>query len=171
MIAAVRYGSASDAIDFVLFTTSRFIASSSSSWITNRAAGDAHCASYASSSGIAGSDFRIVYSTASEDAKDYLLYDNTAGDRVFDRSGTQVDGGDLWGSGRVTLTDLQSWTITGTNSNGEYKTCSGSYPAGSWPICQYCSQKFACASSSDDPFAPGSCCWTGTQSIVCMGTL
>jgi hypothetical protein len=170
-LATTTVTSASDAIDFVMFTTSNFLGSSSSSWITNRAAGDAYCASYAASSGVAGSDFRIVYSTASEDAKDYLLYDNTAGDRVFDRYGTQIDGGDLWGAGRVTLSDIKSWTITGTNSAGEYKTCSGGYPAGSWPICQYCSQKFACASSSDDPFAPGSCCWTGTRAIVCMGTL
>jgi hypothetical protein len=64
---------------------------------------------------------------------------------------------------------MRSWTITGTNSSGEHTSCSGSYPDGSWPICQYCSQKFACGSSTDDPFAPGACCWTGTRAIVCMG--
>ena len=112
-----------------------------------------------------------MYSTATEDARDYLDYDSSAGDRVYDRYGTQIDGGDLWGSGSVTLSDLKSWTITGTQSDGTYTTCSGSYPAGSWPICQYCSQKFACASSTDDPFAPGACCWTGTRAILCMGKI
>ena len=155
--------------DYVLFVTNSFLGSASSSWLTNRAAADAYCASFASANGIAGSDFRIVYSTAAEDAKDYLDYDAAAGDKVYDRYGTRVDGGDLWGSGRVTLTDMKSWTITGTNSDGEYTSCSGGYPAGSWPICQYCSQKFACGSSSDDPFAPGACCWTGTRAVVCMG--
>ena len=155
--------------DYVLFVTSSFLGAASSTWITNRAAGDAYCTTYAASAGIAGSDFRIVYSTSSEDAKDYLDYDSASGDRVYDRYGTRVDGGDLWGSGRVTLPDMRSWTITGTNSSGEHTSCSGSYPDGSWPICQYCSQKFACGSSTDDPFAPGACCWTGTRAIVCMG--
>jgi hypothetical protein len=156
-------------VDYVLFTTGTFLGSGSSTWLATRSDADTYCANYASSQGISGSDFRIVYSTASEDAKDHLTYDSARGDRVYDRYGSRVDSGNLWGTARVTLRDMKSWTITGTNKSGEYTSCSGSYPAGSWPICQYCSQKFACGSSSDDPFSPGACCWTGTRAIVCMG--
>jgi hypothetical protein len=163
--ASVTVRSAST--DYVLFVTDQFIDGSRS--LSSRSAADAYCASYAAANGIRGSDFRIVYSTPSENARDYLPYDSTAGDRVYDRYGTRIDGGDLWGSSRVTLTDMKSWTITSTGNDGRFTSCSGSYPSGSWPICQYCSQKFACGSSSDDPFAPGSCCWTGTRAVVCMG--
>ncbi len=157
--------------DYVLFVTGNFLGSGSSSWLASRTDADNYCTTYAAANGISGSDFTIVYSTAAEDAKDYVDYDASMGDRVYDRYGTRVDGGDLWGSTRVTLPDMKSWTITGTQNDGTYMTCSGSYPAGSWPICQYCSQKFACGSSSDDPFAPGACCWTGTRAIVCMGKI
>lgn len=155
--------------DFTLFTTARFLGSGSGSWLTNRAAADDKCEDEADRLGLSGSDWRIVYSNPDEDAADYLLYDADRGDRVYDRDGRRIDGGDLWGSGRISLPDLQSWTITGTGKSGAYKECSGSYSAGTWPICQYCARKFACASSSDDPFNPGSCCWTGTRAIVCMG--
>lgn len=158
-----------DSKDFVLFTTNTFIASGVS--LASRSAANAKCASEASLAGISGSNWKIVYSTASEDAKDYVDYDADRGDRVYNRAGTRIDGGDLWGSSRVTLSDLKSWTITGTNKSGEYTTCSGSYPEGSWPICQYCSQKFACASSTDDPFAPSACCWTGSRAVLCMGEI
>ena len=157
--------------DYVMFVTDAFLSGTTTTWLTNRTAADAYCDSYASSHGITGSDFRILYSTSSEDARDYVDYDATAGDRVYDRYGTRIDGGDLYGTGRVTLPDMKSWTITGTKNDGRYMTCSGTYPAGSWPICQYCSQKFACGSSSADPFAPGDCCWTGTRAIVCMGKI
>ena len=157
--------------DYVLFVTGNFLGSGSSSWLASRTDADNYCTTYAAANGISGSDFTIVYSTAAEDAKDYVDYDASMGDRVYDRYGTRVDGGDLWGSTRVTLPDMKSWTITGTQNDGTYMTCSGSYPAGSWPICQYCSQKFACGSSSDDPFAPGACCWTGTRAVVCMGKI
>ena len=63
----------------------------------------------------------------------------------------------------------ESWTITNTKNDGKFTSCSGPYPSGGWPICQYCSQQFACGSSADDPFAPNYCCWTGTRAIVCMG--
>ena len=154
--------------DFVIFVTSRFISSGTS--LSNRAAADAHCASYASSNGISGSDFRIMYSTPSEDAKDYVNYDASRGDRVFDRNGTQVDGGNVWAMS-TRLPNMQSWTIVSTGTSGTFQSCSGSYSSGSWPICQYCSRKFACGSSSAAPFRPGDCCWTGTRAIVCMGEL
>jgi len=156
------------AIDFVLFTTNQFLGSSSSSWLSTRADADAKCASEASALGVRGSDWRIVYSNPDEDAIDFLLYNPGRGDRVFNRHGTQIDGGDLFGGG-VRLSDLKSWTITGTGADGTYRECSGSYAPGTWPICQWCSRKFACASATDDPFRPGACCWTGTRAIVCMG--
>lgn len=152
--------------DFVIFVTDRFISSGTS--LANRAAADAYCASYASSSGISGSNFKIMYSTPSEDARDYLAYDASRGDRVFDRNGTQVDGGNVWAMSTA-LPNMQSWTIVSTGTSGTFQSCSGSYPSGSWPICQYCSQKFACGSSSTAPFRPNACCWTGTRAIVCMG--
>jgi hypothetical protein len=158
-------------VDFVLFVTDAHVGSSSSSWHNSRSDADSYCGSYAASAGISGSDFRVVYSTPSEDARDFLDYDASMGDRVFDRNGTQVDGGDLWGGGSVSLPDMVSWTITSTQSDGTFYSCSGSYPDGSWPMCQYCSEKFACGSSSADPFNPDSCCWTGTRAIVCMGAL
>jgi len=157
-----------DSKDFTLFTTRQFIKSGTS--LSSRTAANAKCASEASALGISGTNWKIVYSTATEDAKDYVDYDASRGDRVYDKSGTRIDGGDLWNtSRRVTLSDLKSWTITGTGKAGTYKTCSGSYTPGSWPICQYCSRKFTCASSSDDPFDGGSCCWTGTRAVLCMG--
>jgi hypothetical protein len=156
--------------DFVIFVTNTFLGSSSGSWLSNRAAADAHCASYASSSGISGSNFKIMYSTPSEDAKDYVGYDASRGDRVFDRNGTQVDGGNVWAMS-TRLPNQQSWTIVSTGTSGTFQGCSGSYPSGSWPICQYCSKKFACGSSAVAPFRPNACCWTGTRAIVCMGEL
>ncbi|MEC8423039.1 MAG: hypothetical protein VX000_04630, partial [Myxococcota bacterium] len=152
--------------DFVIFVTSRFISSGTS--LANRAAADAYCASYASSNGISGSDFRIMYSTPSEDARDHVDYDASRGDRVYDRNGTRVDGGNLWAM-TSSLPNMQSWTIVATGTSGTFQSCSGSYPSGSWPICQYCSQKFACGSSSAAPFRPNACCWTGTRAIVCLG--
>jgi hypothetical protein len=157
-------------LDFILFVTDAHVGSSSSTWHNSRSDADAYCASYAASNGLYGSDFRVVYSTPSEDARDYVDYDASMGDRVFDRNGTQVDGGDLW-SGTVSLPDMVSWTISNTQSDGTFYSCSGSYPDGSWPICQYCSEKFACSNTSAGPFTTNSCCWTGTRAIVCMGAL
>ncbi len=158
-------------MDFVLFVTDRHVGSSSSTWHNSRTDADAYCATYAAANGISGTDFHIVYSTPSEDARDYVDYSSGMGDRVFDRNGTQIDGGDLWGSGSIHLPNMQSWTITGTQNDGTHYSCSGSYPDGSWPLCQYCSYKFACGSSSADPFNTDACCWTGTRAIVCMGSL
>jgi hypothetical protein len=155
--------------EFVMFGTELFLESDMSTWLADRAAADAYCASYAASNGIAGSDFRIVYSTPSEDARDFLDYE--AGDVVYDRNGTEIGGADLWDGGALSLPNLQSWSITSTGSDGRFTTCSGSYPEGSWPICQYCDQKFACASSGVSPLQPDACCWTGTRAIVCMGEL
>lgn len=152
--------------DYVLFVTAQVIGSSSSSWIQTRIAADAYCASYAGSNGISGSDFRVVYSTASEDAKDYVDYDASRGDRVYDRNGRQIDNGDLWSTTSV-LPDMNSWTIVATGTSGTHQTCTSS--PGAWPICQYCSKTFACGSSSNAPFNPGSCCSTGTRSVICMG--
>ncbi len=159
-----------EAEDFVIFVTDPFLGSGSSSWINSRSAADSYCSTQASSEGITGSDWKILYSTTSEDARDYVDYDSSRGDRVFDRNGRQVDSGDLWSTPYV-LPDMNSWTIVSTGTSGTFQTCSGSYPSGSWPICQYCSQKFACGSSSDRPFAPSDCCWTGTRSIICLGKL
>ena len=61
--------------------------------------------------------------------------------------------------------------IVGSGFDGRFMECSGSYAAGSWPICQSCSKKFACGSSSADVFNPLSCCWSGTRAIVCMGEM
>jgi hypothetical protein len=158
------------ALDFTLFTTDAFLGSGSSSWLGDREAANAKCKSEATRLGIAGSDWRIVYSNPDEDAADFLLYDAARGDRVYDRYGTRVDSGDLWGGGSIRLPDLKSWTITGTGAAGTYKDCSGSYAPGTWPICQFCDRKFACASATDNPFNPSACCWTGTRAIVCMGT-
>jgi hypothetical protein len=157
-------------LDFVLFVTDAHVGSSSTTWHNSRTDADAYCAAFAKSKGIAGTDFRVVYSTPSEDARDYLDYDNSAGDRVFDIHGAQVDGGDLWGGG-INLPDMVSHTITNTQRDGTFYSCSGSYPDGSWPMCQYCDQKFACGSSSAGPFETDACCWTGTRAIVCMGML
>lgn len=155
-----------------MFATDLFVGSSSTTWLDDRAAADAYCASYATANGITGTDFRIVYSTPTEDARDFLTYDASRGDRVFDRSGTQIGGADIYDGGAIALPNLQSWTITSTGSDGRFFSCSGSYPEGSWPICQYCSQKFACASNSAaSPLQTDACCWTGTRGIVCMGEL
>jgi hypothetical protein len=156
--------------EFVIFVTNRFLGSSSSSWLSSRSAANAKCASYAASNGIAGSDFRVLYSTPTEDAKDYVDYDASRGDRVYNRTGTRVDGGNMWTMSSA-LPNMQSWTIVSTGTSGTFQSCSGSYPSGSWPMCQYCSQKFACGSSSTAPFRPNACCWTGTRAIVCLGKL
>ncbi|MAY80788.1 MAG: hypothetical protein CL930_08380 [Deltaproteobacteria bacterium] len=157
--------------NFVLFVTDASISSSESSWIEDRDAANAYCESYGEGAGIDGTDYRIVYSTPDENAKDYLVYEGGVGHNVFDSSGTLVDEEDLWDGTDIRLPDMRSWTITGTWNDGEFHECSGSYPAGSWPICQYCDQKFACGSSSDNPFEPGACCWTGNRAIVCMATI
>lgn len=157
-----------ESTDYVIFVTDRFLGSSSSTHLASRSAADAYCASYAASNGISGSDFRILYSTPTEDAKDYVDYDASRGDRVYDRNGTRVDGGNMWAMSSR-LPNQQSWTIVSTGTSGTFQSCSGSYPSGSWPICQYCSQKFACGSSSVAPFRPNACCWTGTRAIVCLG--
>jgi len=157
-----------EAGDYVIFVTDNFLGSSSTSWLSSRSSADAYCASYASSNGISGSDFRILYSTPSEDARDYVDYDASRGDRVYDRNGTRVDGGNMWAMSTV-LPNMRSWTIVSTGTSGTFQSCSGSYPSGSWPICQYCSRKFACGSSTTAPFQPNACCWTGTRAIVCLG--
>jgi len=159
-----------ESTDYVIFVTDPFLGSSSSSWLGSRSTADAYCATQAASEGISGSDWAILYSTPSEDARDYVDYDASRGDRVFDRNGRQVDSGNLWATNYV-LPDMNSWTIVSTGTTGGFQTCSGSYSSGSWPICQYCSRKFACGSSSDKPFQPGACCWTGTRSIICLGKI
>ncbi len=161
---------AAGSTDFVMFVTDAFLGSNSGSWLSNRTTADAFCASEAAAEGISGSDWSIVYSTPSEDARDHVDYDAAAGDRVFDRNGRQIDNGDLWSTSSV-LPNMTSWTIVSTGTSGTFQSCSGSYPSGSWPICQYCSQKFACGSSGDSPFRPSACCWTGTRSVICMGKL
>jgi hypothetical protein len=160
-----------DLRDFILFATNRFVDAAESTWLDDRTEADAYCATYAASEGIAGSDFRIVYSTPDEDARDFLAYDAARGDRVFDREGTQIGGADLWDGGAIALPDLLSWTVTSTGPDGTFRECSGSYPSGSWPICQYCDRKFACADATDNPLAPGACCWSGTRAILCMAEI
>ena len=169
-IGSASVTTASDSADYVVFVTDPFLGSSSSSWLYSRGAADSYCATQAASEGVSGSDWTVVYSTGTEDARDYVDYDASAGDRVFDRNGRQVDNGDFWSTPYV-LPDMNSWTIVSTGTSGTFQSCSGSYPDGAWPICQYCSQKFACGSSSDRPFAPGDCCWTGTRSVICLGKL
>lgn len=154
--------------EYVLFVTDTTIGSDPASWLENRLEANAHCANYAATNGIAGSDFRIVYSTPSEDARDFLGgWDPSA--RTVDRYGVEIDSMDLFDGSPIRLPDMKSYTITSTEADGSFFECSGDYPAGSWPICQYCSQKFACGSSGDNPFAPSACCWTGTRAVVCMG--
>jgi hypothetical protein len=152
----------------VLFVTDATVGSDEASWLDSRLTADLHCADYAAANAIGGENFRVVYSTPSENASDFVSY--TPGDAVFDRYGALLDEVDMWGAGFV-LPDMVSWTITGTNTEGGYATCAGDYEEGSWPICQYCEQKFACGSSEDSPFAPSACCWTGTRAVACMGDL
>jgi hypothetical protein len=154
--------------NFVLFVTDTFIGSAESSWLTDREAADAKCTDYAASSGIAGSDFRIVYSTPDEDARDYLDYEPGL-DQLYDRYGTSISDEDMYDGSSPVLPDMKSWTIQGSGSDGRFSECSGSYPSGSWPICQYCSEKFTCGSSSDAMFAVSACCWTGNRAVICMG--
>ena len=156
--------------DYVMFVTDTFIDVDSSTWLETRADADAYCAEYAATHSIEGSDFRIVYSTPDEAARDYLDYIPGA-DRVFDRDGTPVGGDDIFAGEAILLPDMMSWTITGTGRDGKFVGCSGSYAAGSWPICQYCDQQFACSSAAEGPFSGGSCCWSGIRAIACMGTL
>ena len=156
--------------DYVMFVTDTFITSSSSTWLETREDADAYCAGYADETGIEGTDFRIVYSTPDEDARDYLGY-LPGVDRVFDRDGTEVGGDDIYDGGSLLLSDMRSWTITGSGIDGTFSECSGSYESGTWPICQFCDRKFTCSSASDGPFTGGSCCWTGTRAVLCMGAL
>jgi hypothetical protein len=158
-----------DRREFVLYVTNATIGSSESSWLDSRDDADAFCQDYADSHGIAVSDATIVYSTPDEDAKDHLLY--IEGDLIWDSEGALVDEEDLWGGSDIRLPDMASYTITSSWNDGEFHECSGSYPSGSWPICQYCDQKFACGSSSDNPFEPSACCWTGTRAVVCLGAI
>ncbi len=160
-----------DRREFVLFVTDAFIGSTESSWLEDRDAANAYCETYAESHDIEATDYRIVYSTPEEDAKDFLVYEGGVGHLVYDSAGTLIDEEDLWDGTDIRLPDMVSWTITGTWNDGEFYECSGSYPSGSWPICQYCSEKFACGGATDNPFEPGACCWTGNRAIVCMGTL
>jgi hypothetical protein len=155
----------------VLFVTDAFVGSGESSWLETREDANAYCETYAGTHGIEASDYRVVYSTPEENAKDYLVYEGGLGHLVYDSAGTLLDEEDLWDGTDIRLPDMVSWTITGTWNDGEFHECSGSYPSGSWPICQFCDQKFACGSSADNPFEPGACCWTGTRAILCMGTL
>ena len=156
--------------NYVLFVTGTFISDSPSSWLETREDADAYCADYAASSGIDGTNFKIVYSTPDEDARDFLDY-VPGTDTVYDYTGTLIDDPDLYDGTSPRLPDMKSWTIVGSGTDGRFMECSGSYPAGSWPICQYCDQKFACGSSSADVFNPTSCCWTGSRAIVCMGEM
>ena len=156
--------------DYVMFVTDNFLGSSSSSWLESREDADAYCEDYAASNGIAGDNFKIVYSTPDEDARDYLDY-VPGTDFVYDRSGSLIDDADLYDGTSPVLPDMKSWTIVGSGADGRFMECSGSYPSGSWPICQSCSQKFACGSSTAAVFSPLSCCWSGTRAIVCMGEM
>jgi hypothetical protein len=154
--------------EFVIFTTDLTIGSDAGSWLDTRLDADMYCADYAATNGIAGSDFRIMYSNPGENAMDYTDY--APGAPVYDRDGVLVDEIDIWSSA-VVLPDAKGWTITGTGTDGGYLECDGAYDPGAWPICQYCEQKFACGSASDAPFMPSACCWTGTRAVVCMGSL
>jgi hypothetical protein len=159
--------------DFVLFATGLFLGPVVATWIEDRAGGNAVCTAYAAAHNISGSDFRIVYSTAIEAARDYLAYDAAEGHRVFDRTGTQIGGDDLWDGSPFVLADLPSWTITGTGPDGRWREplpTAGMTP-GSWPICQYCNRTFACATAGLSAFGPGPTCYTGTRAIMCMGRL
>ena len=156
--------------DYVMFVTSTFIESSEDSWLDNREDADGYCADYAADQGIEGSDFRIVYSTPEEDARDHLDY-MPGLDRVYDRDGTEVGGEDIFDGSSLLLPDMTGWTITGTGIDGAFSECSGSYESGSWPICQYCDRKFTCSGPGEGLLTGESCCWTGTRSIVCMGAL
>ena len=154
--------------DYVLFVTNAVITSSAT--IETREDGNTTCSDYAESSSIDGTDFRIVYSTPDEDARDYLDY-IPGMDMVYDRYGTLIDDPDIYDGTSPFLPDMFSWTIVGSGSDGRFMECSGTYEVGSWPICQYCSKKFACGSSSASLLDPLSCCWTGDRAIACMGTL
>ena len=157
--------------DFVLFVTDSFaVTMDTSTWLNTREEADAYCATFAAENGIDGTDFKIVYSTPDEDARDYLDYVPGL-DSIFDRFGSLIDDADLYDGTSPVLPDMASWTIVGSGSDGRFFECAGSYPSGSWPICQYCDQKFACGSASDAILNPGSCCWTGNRAIACMGSL
>ena len=155
--------------DMVMFVTETFIGSDDSAWLYSRDEANTYCADYAASNGIAGSDFRIVYSHPGEDARDFLP-DMGPDTMVYDRDGALVVPGSLFGGADFTLPDMKPWTITGTQSDGAYLECDGVYEPGTWPICQYCDQKFACGTTGDNPLAPSACCWSGTRAIVCLGT-
>ncbi len=155
--------------DFVLFVTDTFIEAAEDTWLWSRVDADTFCADYAATNGIGGSDFRIVYSTPDEDARDFVDIDPSGA--VYDRDGALLDPFGIWDGTDIRPSDMKNWTITGTQDDGTFLECVGSYPSGSWPICQYCDQKFACGSSSDNPFAPSACCWTGTRAVVCLGSL
>ncbi len=156
---------------FVIFATSIFLGSSESSWLNSRQEADAKCADEADALGIVGESWRIYYSTPDEDARDYLLYESSRGDRVFNVNGVQIDEGNLWGGHSVILPDLPNFTITGTGPDGRFMECTGSDPSGSWPLCQYCNQKFACVGQGENFLDPERCCWTGTRAILCMGSI
>jgi large repetitive protein len=153
--------------EVVLFVTDTFLGSAEATWLWSRDDANAYCADYAADNGIAGTDFQIVYSNPEEDARDYLTY--LPGTPVLDRYGAVLDSIDLWDGSDIRLPDMKSWTISGTWDDGRYHECAGGYDPGIWPICQYCANKFACGSSSDNPFKPSACCWTGTRAVVCMG--
>jgi hypothetical protein len=156
--------------DYVMFVTSTFIGSAESTWLETREDANAYCAGYAGDYDIDGSDFQVVYSTPEEDARDYLDY-LPGVDRVFGRDGAEVGGEDIFDGTSMLLPDMMSWTITGTGLDGTFAECSGAFESGSWPICQFCDRKFTCSSSSEGPFSGGSCCWTGSRAILCMGAL
>jgi len=161
-----------EAKDFVMFTTDLFLEGNEATWLTGREHANQVCGNYAVDQGIDGNDFRIVYSTQDEDARDFIEYDASRGDRIFDRNNEQVGGEDIWAGEPVILPDLKSWTITATGLDGRFKApLRGTLEIGSWPICQYCNKMFACASDTDYPFDPLESCWTGTRAVVCMGEL
>ena len=78
-----------------MFVTDSFLGSSSSSWLETREDANAYCEDYAASSGIDGTNFKIVYSTPDEDARDYLDY-VPGTDMVYDRYGVLIDDTDLY---------------------------------------------------------------------------
>jgi hypothetical protein len=156
--------------DFVMFVTDATIGSAEDTWLWSREDANIFCADYARDNGIAGSDFHIVYSNPDEDAIDFLGDYDPSG-RVYNRDGGLVDDFDLFDGSPISLPDMKSWTITGSWDDGLYHECAGAYDPGTWPICQYCDQKFACGSASDNPLTPSACCWTGNRAVVCLGSL
>ena len=158
--------------NYVVFVTDNFLSTTSSTWLNSREEADEKCASYAESEGISGWDFRIMYSTPDEDARDFLDYEPGV-DFLYDRFGSSIDDSDIYDGSAPTLPDMKSWTVHGSGTDGEFSECipgrDGGYAEASWPICQGCSKQITCGSSTDAMLAPTFCCWSGTRAIMCMG--